>query len=146
VRLAPTVHGVGDTRGFVSTLIDIARSTGVSAYVGDGDNRWPSVHRLDAARLFRLALERAPAGTPVHAVAEEGIQFRLIAQSIADRLSLPSASLTVAQATDHFSFLAPLVALDSPASSRITQQRFDWRPTHPTLIADIEDGHYFAQG
>jgi nucleoside-diphosphate-sugar epimerase len=144
VRLAPTVHGVGDTRGFISILIGIARTTGVSAYVGDGANRWPAVHRLDAARLFRLAVESAPAGTPLHAAAEEGVAFRDIADAIARGLARPTTSLNSAQATEHFSFLAPLVALDGPASSALTQDRFGWRPTHAGLIADIEDGHYFT--
>ena len=144
VALAPTVHGVGDARGFVSMLIGIARSKGVSAYVGEGDNRWPSVHRLDAARLFRLALESAPAGTRLHAVAEEGVTFRDMAQAIGEVLSLPVDSIDASRAADHFSFLAPLVTLDSPVSSALTRRRFDWEPVHPGLIADIRDGHYLT--
>ena len=144
VALAPTVHGVGDARGFVSMLIAIAIDRGVSAYVGDGANRWPSVHRLDAARLFRLAIETAPAGTRLHAVAEEGVPFRDLAQAIGSHLSLPVASIDPEHAPNHFSFLAPLVALDSPVSNALTRKRFGWEPTQPTLIADIADGHYFT--
>ena len=145
VRLAPTVHGHGDTRGFISTLIGIARSTGTSAFVGDGSNRWPSVHRLDAAVLFRLAMESAPAGTSLHAVAEEGVPFRDIAQAIGHLLNLPVVSLTAEEAGRHFAFLAPFVAIDSPASNAWTRQRMGWSPTHPTLLADIQEGHYFRE-
>ncbi|WP_078713613.1 SDR family oxidoreductase [Agreia bicolorata] len=142
--VAPTVHGVGDTRGFVSMLIAIAREKGVSAYVGDGSNRWPSVHRLDAARLFRLAIDSAPAGTRLHAVGEEGVPFRDLAQAIGQHLDLPVESIGgAAEAAEHFSILAPLVTLDSPVSNALTRERFDWEPTHPTLVADIADGHYF---
>lgn len=144
VRLAPTVHGPGDTRGLVSALIGAARATGVSAFVGDGSNRWPSVHRRDAAVLYRLAVESAPAGARLHAVAEEGVQFRDIAEAIGRRLKLPAVSLTAAEASGHFAgFLAPLVALDNPASSALTRERSGWRPTHPALVADLEESHYF---
>ncbi|MCX4834553.1 SDR family oxidoreductase [Streptomyces sp. NBC_01016] len=143
VRLAPTVHGRGDARGFVSMLIGIARAKGVSAFVGEGANRWSSVHRRDAAVLFRLAVESAPPGTPVHAVAEEGVRFRDIAESIGRRLKLPAVSLTAEEASGHFGLLAPLVSLDNPTSSALTRERFGWVPAHPGLIADIEDGHYF---
>ncbi|MFE9865037.1 SDR family oxidoreductase [Streptomyces sp. NPDC005506] len=143
IRLAPTVHGHGDARGFISTLIGIARATGVSAFVGDGSNRWPSAHRRDVATLFRLAVESAPAGTPLHAVAEEGVPFRDIAEAIGRGLGLPAVSLAAGDVSEHFSFLAPLVSLDSPASSALTQKRLGWQPTHLTLIADIEEGHYF---
>lgn len=144
VRLAPTVHGRGDARGFVAALIAVARATGVSAYVGDGANRWPSVHRLDAAVLYRLALESAPAGAPLHAVAEDGVPFRDIAGAIGRRLGLPAAGLTVQEAGRHFAgFLAPLVALDSAASSAVTRELLDWRPAHVPLVQDIEEGHYF---
>lgn len=145
VRLAPTVHGHGDTRGFISTLIGIAREKGVSAYIGDGSNSWPAVHRLDAATLFRLAVESAPAGTRLHAVAEEGVLFRDIAAAIGRRLELPAISLTAEQASQHFGFLAPLVSIDSPTSSALTRARLGWLPTQPGLIADIEEGHYFEQ-
>jgi nucleoside-diphosphate-sugar epimerase len=143
VRLAPTVHGQGDARGFISTLIGIAREKGVSAYVGDGSNRWPAVHRLDAATLFRLAVESAPAGTRLHAVAEEGVPFRDIAEAIGRQLELPAVSLTAGEARQHFSFFAPLVSIDSPTSSALTRERLGWLPAHPGLIADIEEGHYF---
>lgn len=143
VRLAPTVHGHGDARGFISILIGIARDKGISAFVGDGSNRWPAVHRLDAATLFRLAVESAPAGTALHAVAEEGVQFRDIAEAIGHQLGLPAVSLTTEQTDQHFGFLAPLVAIDNPSSSALTRERFDWLPKQPTLIADIEEGHYF---
>ena len=146
VRLAPTVHGPGDTRGFISTLIGVARTTGVSAFVGDGSNRWPAVHRRDAATLYRLVLESAPAGTPLHAVAEEGVLFRDIAGAIGRQLKVPAVSLTPEEASRHFvGFLAPLVSLDSPASSALTRQRTGWRPTHPALVPDIELGHYFGE-
>lgn len=143
VRLAPTVHGRGDARGFVSMLIGIARAKGVSAFVGEGANRWSSVHRRDAAVLFRLAVESAPPGTPVHAVAEEGVWFRDIAEAIGRQLKLPAVSLTAEEANGHFGLLAPLVSLDNPTSSALTRERFGWVPAHPGLIADIENGHYF---
>lgn len=143
VRLAPTVHGRGDARGFVSMLIGIARAKGVSAFVGKGANRWSSVHRRDAAVLFRLAVESAPPGTPVHAVAEEGVRFRDIAEAIGHQLKLPAVSLTAEEASGHFGLLAPLVSLDNPTSSALTRERFGWVPAHPGLIADIENGHYF---
>ncbi|MFJ8754555.1 SDR family oxidoreductase [Streptomyces sp. NPDC102441] len=143
VRLAPTVHGRGDTRGFVSMLIGIARAKGVSAFVGEGANRWSSVHRRDAAVLFRLAVESAPPGTPVHAVAEEGVRFRDIAEAIGRQLKLPAVGLTAEEASGHFGLLALLVSLDNPTSSALTRERFGWVPVHPGLIEDIEDGHYF---
>jgi nucleoside-diphosphate-sugar epimerase len=146
IRLAPTVHGHGDARGFISILIGVARATGMSAFVGDGSNRWPSVHRRDAAALFRLAVESAPAGARLHAVAEEGVPFRDIAEAIGRRLKLPAVSLTAEEASRHFvGFLAPLVSIDNPTSSALTRERFGWLPTHPALIADIEEGHYFTQ-
>ncbi|WP_329116500.1 SDR family oxidoreductase [Streptomyces sp. NBC_01465] len=145
VRLAPTVHGRGDARGFVPMLIGIARAKGVSAFVGEGTNRWSSVHRRDAAVLFRLAVESAPPGTAVHAVAEEGVRFRDIAESIGRRLKLPAVSLTAEEASGHFGLLAPLVSLDNPTSSALTRERFGWVPAHLGLIADIEEGHYFKE-
>jgi nucleoside-diphosphate-sugar epimerase len=144
VRLAPSVHGQGDARGFIATLIGVARTTGVSAFVGDGSNRWPSVHRLDAATLFRRAVESAPPGTRLHAVAEEGVPFREIAEAIGRMLQVPAVSLTAGDASQHFiGFLAPLVAIDNPTSSALTRERFGWLPMQPGLIADIEEGHYF---
>ena len=144
VRLAPTVHGEGD-RGFIASLVSIARAKGVSAYVGEGSNRWPAVHRLDAARLFRLALESAPAGSRWHGAAEEGVPFREIAAAIARQLKLPTASISAEEAGAHFSWLGGMVALDNPTSSALTRQRLGWQPQQPALIADIEQGHYFKQ-
>ena len=142
VRLPPTVHGDGD-HGFVPRLIAIAREKGVSAYVGDGLNRWPAVHRFDAARLFRLALEKAPAGSRFHGVAEEGVAFRNIAEIIGRRLSLPVASISLEEAANHFSWLAHFAGLDCPASSKLTQERLGWRPVNRSLLADLEEGTYF---
>ncbi|OHV05585.1 SDR family oxidoreductase [Mycobacterium talmoniae] len=143
VRLSPSVHGEGD-HGFVPRLIDIARQQGVSAYPGDGSNRWPAVHRLDAARLFRLALEQAPAGTIWHGVAEEGIPVRDIATVIGRHLNLPVTSIPVAQAFEHFGWLGAFFALDIRASSALTQQRLGWRPSGTGLLEDLGQGHYFA--
>ncbi len=142
VRNAPVVHGVGDG-GFIARLVAIARDSGVSGFVGDGESRWPAVHRLDAARLFRLAFEDAPAGAAVHAVADGGIPIRAIADTIGRRLNLPVASIAAGDAKQHFGFLAPLLALDSPASSAITRERLGWHPTQPGLLEDLESGHYF---
>jgi nucleoside-diphosphate-sugar epimerase len=142
VRLAPTVHGAGD-HGFVATLVAIAREKGVSGYIGDGANRWPAVHRADAARLFRLALEGAPAGAVLHGVAEEGVPVRAIADVIARRLALPATSIAPEDAPAHFGWLADFLALDVRASSALTRKRLGWEPTHPGLLADLEQGHYF---
>jgi nucleoside-diphosphate-sugar epimerase len=143
IRLAPTVHGHGDTRGFISALIGIARATGGSAFVGDGSNRWPSVHRRDAAALYRLAVESAPAGTRLHAVAEEGVPFRDIAEAIGRQLKLPAVSVTAEEASRHFSFLAPFVSIDNPTSNALTRERLGWKPEAPALIPDLDEGHYF---
>jgi nucleoside-diphosphate-sugar epimerase len=144
VRLAPTVHGPGDY-GFIPMLIAAARKHGVSAYVGDGANRWPAVHRLDAAVLFRLALEQAPAGTTLHGAAEN-VHLRSIAQQVARSLAIPAVSLTPEQAIDHFGdpFLAAVFAADVPVSSDRTRTGLGWTPTHPTLLDDIEAGDYCA--
>ncbi len=143
VRLPPLVHSTLDHHGFAPTLIDIARDTGVSGYVGDGSNRWPAVHTLDAARLYRLALETAPAGSRLHAVADEGVPFRDIADVIGRKLGLTSASIAVEDAGEHFSFLGAVVSLDNPTSSQLTRKLTGWKPTHPGLIEDLDDGHYF---
>ena len=142
VRLAPTVHGEGD-HGFMAALVAIARGKGVSGYVGDGAQRWPAVHRLDAARLFRLALEQAPAGSVLHATADEGVAIRTIAEIIGRHLGVPVASVAPEDAMAHFGWLANALAIDSPASSALTQERFEWTPTHPGLLEDLEAGHYF---
>jgi nucleoside-diphosphate-sugar epimerase len=143
VRLAPSVHGEGDKHGFIPSLIGIARAKGVSAFVGDGSNRWPAVHRLDAARLFRLALEAAPAGSRLHGAGEEGVPFRDIAEAIGRQLKLPVVSIAADDAGGHFGWLSAFVPLDNPTSSALTQQWLGWRPEGPTLIADLEQGHYF---
>lgn len=143
IRLAPTTHGPQDRHGFVPRLIGIARGKGVSAYVGDGSSRWPAGHELDAARLYRLAVEAAPAGSRLHAVGDEGVTFRAIAEVIGRQLDLPVASIGAEEAEAHFGFLGALVQLDNPASSARTQDLLGWRPVHPALIPDLEEGHYF---
>ncbi|HTC64677.1 MAG TPA: SDR family oxidoreductase [Candidatus Saccharimonadales bacterium] len=142
LRLPPTVHGEGD-HGFVPAIIGIARQKGVSAYVGDGLNRWPAVHRFDAARLFRLVLENGIAGGKYHGVAEEGIPVRDIAGVIARHLNVPAVSITSEEAGNHFGFLGPFLSFDLPASSALTQQRLGWHPTQIGLIPDLDGEHYF---
>lgn len=142
MRLSPTVHGEGDP-GFMAALIGIARAKGVSGFIGDGSNRWPAVHRLDAARLFRLALEQAPAGSVLHAAADEGVPIRAIAEVIGQQLSLPVVSVPVDAAGEHFGWLARFLAADIPASSTLTQELLNWQPTHAGLLDDLEQGHYF---
>jgi nucleoside-diphosphate-sugar epimerase len=142
VSLAPSVHGEGD-KGFVPRLINIARTKGVSAYVGDGSNRWPAVHRLDAAHLYRLALEKAPAGSRLDGAADEGVPFRDIASVIGKHLNLPVVSISREEADAHFGFLGAIAAHDMPRSSALTQELLGWRPVHPALIPDLEQGHYF---
>jgi|SRR5579862_1382181 len=142
VRLPPTTHGRGDN-GFIPTIIKIARAHGVSGYVGDGSNVWPAVHRSDAARVFRLALEEAPAGSVWHAVAEEGVPTRTIAEVIGRHLQVPVASIAPDDAGEHFEWIGAFWAINVPASSAPTQQRLGWRPTGPGLLEDLEEGHYF---
>ncbi|HJT59195.1 MAG TPA: SDR family oxidoreductase [Ktedonobacteraceae bacterium] len=142
VSLVPAVHGEGDKHGFMPRLISIARATGVSAYIGDGSNRWPAVHRLDAARLFRLALEGAPAGSRLEGVGDEGVPFRDIASVIGRHLNLPVVSISREEADAHFGFLGILAALDLPRSSAQTQELVGWRPVHLGLIPDLEE-YYF---
>jgi len=146
VRLPPIVHSTLDHHGFAHILIGIARQAGVSAYMGDGANRWPSVHTLDAARVYRLALEDAPAGSRLHAVADEGIPFRDIAAAIGRGAGVPTASISAADAAERFAFLGGLVGVDNPASSEVTRKVLGWEPEHPGLIEDLEHGHYFGQG
>lgn len=142
VRLSPTTHGEGD-HGFVPRLIQVAREKGVSAYIGDGTNRWPAVHRLDAAPLFRLAAEQAPTGTVLHAVAEEGIAGRDIATSIGRHLGLPVTSVPAEQAFEHFGWIGGMFGLDVPTSSALTRRRFGWQPSEVGLLEDLDRGHYF---
>ncbi len=142
LRLPPTVHGDGD-HGFMATIVGIARDTGVSGYIGDGSNRWPAVHRLDAAHLFRLAVEQAPAGSTLHAVADEGVPIHAIAEVIGRHLDVPVAAIAAEDAAAHFTWLASFLALDSPASSTLTRELLRWQPTQPGLIEDLEKGHYF---
>jgi len=143
VRLPPTVHGRGD-KGFVPWLITAARKHGHAGYLGSGANRWPAVHRFDTARVFRLAIERATAGTILHAVADEGVAVRDIAAVIARKLGVGVAVKTTEEAGDYFGFLAQLIALDIPTSSDQTRRLLAWNPSEPDLLADLNEGHYFA--
>ena len=143
MRLPPSVHGEGD-HGFVPHLIQIAREKGISAYIGDGLNRWPAVHRLDAAHLYRLALEKGSAGASYHGVADEGIPTRDIAEVIGRHLNVPVVSKSPEEAAGHFDWIARFFAIDGPASGAKTQKLLGWRPTQPGLIADLDQEHYFA--
>jgi len=145
VRLPPVVHSSLDHHGFAHILIGIARQAGVSGYVEDGANRWPSVHTLDAATVYRLALESAPAGTRLHAVADEGVPFRDIAAAIGRGVGVPTVSISAADAADRFAFLGRMVGVDNPTSSELTRKLLNWNPIHPGLIEDLAQGHYFAQ-
>jgi nucleoside-diphosphate-sugar epimerase len=144
IRLSPSVHGRGD-HGFVPILIGIAREKGVSGFVGDGTTRWPGVHRLDAARLFRLVVEGAPAGSRWHGVGDEGVPFRSIAEVIGRHLDVPSKSISPEEAASHFGPLGHFAGMDSPVSNAITRELLGWEPTGPTLLEDLEAGHYFRE-
>jgi nucleoside-diphosphate-sugar epimerase len=139
------VHGDGDY-GFIPTLVGIAREKGVSGYVGDGANRWPAVHRLDVGRLVALATANAPAGTVLHATAEDGVPARAIAEAIGRGLNVPVTSIPVDEAGEHFGWIAAFFAADSPASSAGTRALLGWAPDQPGLIADLDAGHYFRAG
>jgi nucleoside-diphosphate-sugar epimerase len=140
VGLPRTVHGDGDRHGFIARLVGIARDTGVSGYPGDGSSRWPAVHVLDAAHLFRLAVEQAPAGSRLHAVGDEGVPVRDIAEAIGRHLNLPAASVPARD----FGWLGQILAIDQPASGALTRELLGWRPVQPGLIEDMDKGHYFA--
>ena len=144
LRLPPVVHSSLDKHGFIPMLIGVARATGRSGYVEDGANRWPAAHTLDVARLYRLALEGAPAGSRLHAVGDEGVPLLQIAEAIGRNLSVPSASIPSDEVRSHFGFAAVVVALDNPTTSAHTRELLDWGPTHPGLLVDLDEGHYFA--
>jgi nucleoside-diphosphate-sugar epimerase len=142
VRLSPSVHGDGD-KGFIPLLINLAREKGVAAYIGEGLNRWTAVHRLDAGKLYRLALEQGTAGARYHGVAEEGITFKSIAETIGKQLNIPVVSLSPEEAANHFGWFAGFAGIDCPASSKLTQEQLGWHAAHTTLLADMEQGIYF---
>ena len=143
VRFAPTVHGEGD-HGFVASIVAADRAAATSAYIGDGANRWPAVHRSDAARLIRLGIEGAPAGSVLHAVGEEGVAIRDVAEAIGRGLDLPVTSITAEQGEVQFGFLGGFLAMDMPVSSARTRELLGWQPTGPGLVEDLEQGHYFT--
>jgi nucleoside-diphosphate-sugar epimerase len=143
VAIPPVTHSDQDKQGFIPILIKIARDTGVSGYVGEGANRWPAGHTLDVASLYRLALEQAPAGAQLFAATEEGIEVREIAETIGRRLGIPAVSIPAEQAADHFKGF-PFITMDITMPNAPTRQLLGWQPTHPGLIADLEEGHYFT--
>lgn len=144
IRLAPMVHSDLDEHGFTPALIGFARAHGAAAYVGDGANRWPAAHTRDVGVLYRLALEKAPAGTRLHGVGDEGIPFRTIAETIASQLGVEAKSVTPAQAPEYLEFLAAFAQLDAPASNARTRRLVGWEPTSPGWVEDVRSGHYFA--
>jgi len=145
LRLSPSVHGEGDHHGFIPILVGIARQKGIAAYIGDGQNQWNAVHRLDAAQLYRLALESGDAGARYHAVGDESLTLKTISELIGRHLNLPVVSISQEEAAAHFGWFAAMAALDCPASSKLTQERLDWHPSHPTLTEDLASGMYFNQ-
>ena len=145
IRLPPTVHSSLDRHGFVPTLVGMARKNGVSVYVGNGANRWPAVHTLDAARLYRLALESAPAGARLHGVAEEGVPFRQIAEAIGRGLGLPVESVSPDAAPKYLGFLATFAQVDNPTSGVVTRALLKWEPSHAGLLDDLAERHYFER-
>ncbi|WP_213814433.1 SDR family oxidoreductase [Glaciihabitans sp. dw_435] len=142
VRLAPSVHN-RDKEGFMGLIVDTAKAKGVAAYIGDGANRWPAVHVLDAAHLFVLALEKAPAGSILHGVGEEGVRLRDVAEVIGRHLDVPVVSLPASEAGEHFAWMGAFIGADAPASSAATQELVGWTPSHPGLLDDLEHGHFF---
>ncbi|TDV33876.1 nucleoside-diphosphate-sugar epimerase [Paraburkholderia caballeronis] len=148
VRIPTIMHSTTDKAGFLPLLIGLAKEKGVIGYPGAGTNLWPAVHARDLASLFRLALEKGPAGKNWHAIADEGIPFRTIAEAIGSRLNLPAVPIPadVLMLPGYFGFLANLVTLDLPASNAITRQTLGWEPTQPSLLADLDNGHYFPAG
>jgi nucleoside-diphosphate-sugar epimerase len=142
VRLPPSVHDKGD-HGFIPIVINVARDKGVSAYIGNGQNRWPAVHRQDAAQVFRLALEKAAPYATYHAIGDEGIPVHDIAEAIGRHLKVPVISKKAEEAAEHFGWLGAFLTFDMPATATRTQQELQWQPSHPGLIADLNLGHYF---
>ncbi len=143
IRLSPSTHGEGDHHGFLPISIKLAREKGFAAYIGEGANRWAGVHRLDAARLYRLALEKGVVGSRYHAVADEGVPTREIAEVIGHRLNLPVRSISAEEAESHFGWIAHFFGMDLAASSALTRERLGWQPTGPGLLADLGQEHYF---
>lgn len=146
VRLAPMVHSELDHHGFTVALIGFAREHGCAAYVGDGANRWPAAHTRDIAALYRLALEKAPAGSRLHGVGDAGIAFKTIAETIASMLAVPARSVSADEAPQHLGFLAAFAQLDNPTSNARTRELLGWEPTHPGWVEDLRAGRYFAEG
>lgn len=144
VRLAPMIHSDLDHHGFTTTLIALARENGSAAYIGHGDNRWPAAHTRDIAALYRLAVEKAPAGSTLHGVGDEGIPFQQIAETIGAKLGVPTRSVTAEQAPEALGFLASFAGLDNPTSNAKTRALLGWDPTHPGWVEDLQAGHYFA--
>ncbi len=145
LRLPPSVHGDGD-HGFMATLVAVARQRGVAGYVGDGANRWPAVHRSDAARLARLAVEGAPGGSVLHAVADEGVPIRQVAEVMSRHLGVPTQSVALGDAPEHFAHLGRFIAMDISATATLTRELLGWTPTGPSLLDDLDEDHYYRQG